>query len=171
MFKSCIYFLLFTLFLAPFVYAVPHDGHDSNSNLDSNPIFDMAPLAVSCTEDSATLTNTIDLDSHLFSPDCVKISLSENPVITCTTFDLVRHDVVVLKEGVDFGDRDVGQDLLNEQRGRLPESWSYNFETGEFVNIRRESDVSSLNTGEGKYNIWCRYHVAFGMAMVLFVMP
>ena len=108
MFKYSIYFLLFTLFLAPFVYAGSHDGHDS----DSNSIFDMAPLAVSCTEESATLTNIIDLDQSKFSPSCVKISLSENPVITYTSFDFPMHDVVLLKEGVYFGDRAVRQDLL-----------------------------------------------------------
>lgn len=177
MFKYGIYFLI-ALFSQSFAYAETHEedlGHGEHTKT-ADSIHDIAPLVVGCTEDKAALTNSIDCDRDRFMPDCVKISLSENPVIRWTSFDLVRHNVVILKEGVSFDERVVGFDVTSEQREKLPSEWSYNFETGEFIgrpnaelkNIQ-EPLVSLVNTGVGTYNIWCRYHFAAGMVMKLFV--
>lgn len=151
------------------IFAETEMVHDE----DNASILGRAPLAVSCTEEEAVLKNVISLDNSRFVPDCVKVSLSDNPVIECTTFDFVRHDVVILKDGVDFGDRAVSYDMTSAEREKLAPTWSYNFETGEFLPRRNseEPSFSTLNTGEGAYNIWCRYHFLSGMTMRLWVVP
>jgi len=140
---------------------------------DDASILELAPLVVGCTEETATLTNVIDLDRSKFLPNCVKISLSANPVIKCTTFDFARHDVIILKEDVSFNDRVVSYDMTAKSRVRLPEEWSYDFSTGEFLPKPDENNASfsEINTGEGIYNIWCRYHLLSGMTMRLIVVP
>ena len=180
MFKYGLY-ILFTLFFASFAYAETHDGnpghggHGEHGRVASS-INDIAPLAATCTEETAELTNSIDCEMGKFVPDCVKISLSENPVITWTSLDPTVHNVVVLKDGVSFDKRAVGFDVISEEIAFLPSEYSYNFETGEykgrpngeFFNVR-EPSVSLVNTGPGVYNIWCRYHWLFGMVMKLIV--
>ncbi|MGR3178485.1 MAG: hypothetical protein ACUZ8E_10555 [Candidatus Anammoxibacter sp.] len=182
MFKYGLY-ILFTLFFASLAYAETHDGnpghggHGEHGRVASS-INDIAPLAATCTEETAELTNSIDCDMATFAPDCAKISLSGNPVITWTSFDFALHNVVVLKEDVPFDERAVGFDVISEviATETLPSEYSYNFETGEFIgrpngeffNVR-EPSVSLVNTGPGVYNIWCRYHWLFGMVMKLIV--
>lgn len=174
----CVFFLLFALFFAPFVHAETNEEGSclGKHSQTTDSINDIAPLAVGCTEEEAVLTNSIDCDRDRFMPNCVKISLSKNPVITWKSFDLVRHNVVILKKGVHFDERAVGFDIDNKQRENLPAEWSYNFETGEFMgrpngelrNIDKPI-VSLVNTGVGEYDIWCRYHFLVGMVMKLFV--
>jgi len=171
MFKYSILILISAISLAAFninsVFAEMEMEHDK----DDASILELAPLAVGCTVETAVLTNVVDLDRNKFIPNCIKISLSDNPTVKCTSFDFVRHDVVILKDGVSFGDRVVSHDLSSEERKNLPSEWTYNFETGEF--LRRRNDVnpslSTENIGEGPYNIWCRYHFLSGMTMRLWV--
>lgn len=168
------YIIFAILLISKLLYADMHD----DPTQDANSINDIAPLEVRCTEDEAVLANSIDCDRNRFLPDCVKISLSENPVINWTSFDFVRHAVVILKEGVPFDERAVGFDMSFEERERFPATWWFNFKTGEFIgrdnnqlrNVQAP-DVSLVNTGEGVYNIWCRYHFAVGMVMKLIVTP
>ena len=169
--------LFFTYFFS--LNASGDDNNISNHAVHGKEVTsksDIAPLQVSCTEESAVQTNSIDCDNSRFSPDCVKISLSENPVITWKSFDSVRHNVIVLKDGVPLEQRAVGFDVTGEQRENLPSEWSYNFETGEFFGrpegeFRNIDDnlVSVENSGPGEYNIWCRYHFFSGMVMKLIV--
>ena len=175
---KCGFYILFTLFFASFVYAGAHEddlGHGEHARAES--FEDIEALQVEgCDEESAVSVNAIDLDRNKYVQDCVKISLSENPEVTWTSFDFPRHNVVIMKVGTEFSERAVGSDVAIERRSSLPETYTYNFETGEFVGrpngeIRniQEPAVSLVNTGEGVYDIWCRYHSFVGMIMELIV--
>ena len=171
------FYLILVLFLSSAfttVFGGDDGGHDGHL-MEMKSMRDLGPLAVDCEEEEAIETNIIDCDRDRFMPDCVKISLSNDPVITWKSFDFVRHNVVVLKDGLSFDEKAVGTDVTNEDRERLPDEFTYNFETGEFLGrpngeLRNIDDeiVSSANTGVGEYIIWCRYHVLAGMTMRLF---
>ncbi|MGR3219020.1 MAG: hypothetical protein ACUZ8H_04270 [Candidatus Anammoxibacter sp.] len=177
MFKY-VYYALFALFFSSFGYAGTHEeglGHGEHVRAETRE--DIEALQVEgCDEETAVFVNAIDLDRNKFVQDCVKISLSENPVVTWTSFDFFRHNVVIMKEGTEFSERAVGSDVAIERRSSLPETYTYNFETGEFVgrpngeirNVKKPV-ISLVNTGEGVYDIWCRYHSFAGMFMELIV--
>lgn len=168
-------YTIFTLTLAFSIFtwnAIADDNHAEHEET----IHDIAPLAVSCSEDEAIETNSIECDMSKFIPDCVKISLSNNPNINWKSFDFARHNIVILKEEVPFDEKAVSFDVTGEQRDNFPADFPYNFETGEFLGRprgelrnREEPIVSLVNSGPGVYNIWCRYHFLSGMTMKLFV--
>ncbi|MGR3318689.1 MAG: hypothetical protein ACUZ8O_09430 [Candidatus Anammoxibacter sp.] len=181
MFK-CGFYILFALFFTSFVYAESHKedmGHGEH-NREVKSVRDIEALQVEgCDEESAVSVNAIDLDRNKFVQDCVKISLSENPEVTWASFDFPRHNVVIMKVDTEFDERVVGFDVAFERENGFFDfsgTWTYNFETGEFVgrpngelrNIK-EPAVSLVNTGEGVYDIWCRYHAFAGMVMELIV--
>ena len=172
-----VFFLILVLSLSSaFTTVYGDDGGHGEHAMEMTSIMQVGPLAVDCGEEEAVETNIIDCDRDRFMPDCVKISLSNDPVITWKSFDFVRHNVVVLKDGVPFAEKAVGTDVTNADRERFPDEFTYNFETGEFLGrpngeLRNINDelVSPVNTGVGEYIIWCRYHAVAGMTMRLFV--
>ena len=176
--KYVFYLALLLFFSSAFTTVYGHDsgGHDGEHSIEMRFRDQVGSLAVDCGEEEAVETNIIDCDRDKFMPDCVKISLSNDPVITWKSFDFVRHNVIVLKDGVPFDEKAVGADVTNADRERLPDEFTYNFETGEFLGrpngeLRNIDDelVSPVNTGVGEYIIWCRYHILSGMTMKLFV--
>ncbi len=166
------------IFLTVFFISVPvvfaqHHNHRGSDADDLRALSEPAPLDVSCTQATATKTNTINMDGNAFEPKCAKISLSENPIIDCPTFDFAKHNVIILKQGATFANRVISYDVNAENLKWLPSSWTYNFETGEFLKDKNDTEAtfSEENIGEGAYNIWCRYHLGFNMVMKLFVTP
>lgn len=177
MLRSVFYLLCGALFVSTSLYAGHEGGDNGHGGMQpAKSLRDIAPLAVSCTEEEADAVNAVACDRNRFVSDCVKITLSEDPIVTWESFDFARHNVVILKEGGAFRGRAVGSDITSDELSNFPSTWTYDFSTGEFLgrpdgefrNID-EPVVSSENSGAGVYNIWCRYHWLGGMVMKLIV--